>query len=467
MKARFLGSTAAAVGAAVLLAACNSGGSSSTPAASGSGTPAASSSASAASSSSASAAASQAPGAYTMSTANCTNPDQAAKKITGTLTLGWSGPFSGPIAPFADAVVQGAKDRFAVANAAGGVGGVKLAVTTKDDQFNPAQTKSNVDSWIQSGSVQAVTEFGSGPLAAVAADQNLACLPNLFVNATDDTYRDISKYPWTTEFLPSNNVEEAAEVKVIQAAFPSASKITVAVAEDTTGSGASYLAGLQAAAKGTNVEIKKVVSFGTDPGATAISLQQAGADVVFGALVVPECLQLTEAMAKIGYSPKLTLQASNCGSASLMFAPAGTAANGQKLVFWEKDPGNPIYAKDPGYQAYVTNAKKVDPKNGQPDNTYYETGWMIADMMVNDFQTAASSSLGLSEAGIMQAARNQDYQPPLFINGIKWIMNANEAYGIMKLQPLVYNASSKSFSYDGTAVDTCPSILGDSTCSGL
>lgn len=99
--------------------------------------------------------------------------------------------------------------------------------------------------------------------------------------------------------------------------------------------------------------------------------------------------------------------------------------------------GNPVYAKDPGYRAYVTNAKKVDPKNAQPDNTYYETGWMIADMMVNDFQTAASSSLGLSQAGIMQAARNQDYQPPLFIDGIKWIMNANEAYGIMKLQPLL------------------------------
>ena len=182
----------------------------------------------------------------------------------------------------------------------------------------------------------------------------------------------------------------------MQAAFPSASKITVAVAEDATGSGQSYLAGLQAAVKGTNVEIKKIVPFGTDPGATAISLQQAGADVVFGALVVPECLQLTEAMAKIGYSPKLTVQASNCGSASLMFAPAGTAANGQKLVFWEKDPGNPIYAKDPGYQAYVANAKKMDPAHAQPDNTYYETGWMIADMMVNDFQTAASSSLGLA-----------------------------------------------------------------------
>jgi hypothetical protein len=91
---------------------------------------------------------------------------------------------------------------------------------------------------------------------------------------------------------------------------------------------------------------------------------------------------------------------------------------------------------------------------------------MIADMDINAFQVAASSSLGLSEVGIMQAARNQNYQPPLFINGIRWIMNANEAYGIMKLQPLVYSAATKSFGYDGSVIDTCPSILSAASCTG-
>jgi branched-chain amino acid transport system substrate-binding protein len=451
MKARHLSLIAAAAAAAVTLAACSSGGSASSSAGAGS---------------TSAASAHEPAGFYTMSTANCADPAQVTKKITGTLTLGWSGPFSGPIAPFADAVIQGARDRFAVQNEAGGIDGVKLAIATKDDQFNPAMTKTNVDGWIQSNSVQAFDVFGSGPLAAVAADQNLACLPELLASATDDTYRNISKYPWTTEFLPSNNVEEAAEVKVIQAAFPNASKITVAVAEDQTGSGQSYLNGMENAIKGTNVVIKKIVPFGTDPGAAAISLQQANANVVFGALVVPECLQMTEAMAKIGYTPKLTVQASNCGSASLMFAPAGAAANGQKLVFWEKDPGNPIYKNDPGYTAYVADSEKVDPAHALPTNTYYETGWMIADMDINAFQVAAKSSLGLSEVGIMQAARNQNYQPPLFINGIKWIMNAKEAYGIMKLQPLVYSAATKSFSYDGSVIDTCPSLLGAASCTG-
>jgi ABC-type branched-subunit amino acid transport system substrate-binding protein len=399
---------------------------------------------------------------YKISTANC--PATATQKITGTLTIGVSGPLSGPIAPFVDAYVQGIKDRYAYQNANGGIGGVQLAVTAEDDQFNPATTKSNFDGWIQSGAVQIATLFGSGPLAAVAADQNLACLPLLMASSSADQYRDIKQYPWTTQFLPSNSVEESAEVKLIQATYPKNKVITVAVAEDETGSGAAYLAGMQAAVKGTNVRIKNIVPF-TNAATAAITLKKDKANAVFGALVVPECLQLTEAMARVGYKPPLTVQASNCGSAALMFAPAGGAANGQKLVFWEKDPGNPLYTNDPGWKAYVADATSVDP-SAAVDNTYYETGYMTADMEVNSYLTAAASPTGLTQASIMQAARNQNYQEPLFINGLKWIMNANEAYGIMKLQPLVYASKTQSFNYDGKIIDTCPQILGAKNCGG-
>src|SRR5580692_3979355 len=115
MKARHLSMISAAAAVAITLGACSSSGSSSgSSGGSGSGT--------------SSPAASEPAGFYTMSTADCANAAQVTKKITGTLTLGWSGPFSGPIAPFADAVIQGARDRFAVQNAAGGIGGVKLAI---------------------------------------------------------------------------------------------------------------------------------------------------------------------------------------------------------------------------------------------------------------------------------------------------------------------------------------------------
>ncbi len=399
---------------------------------------------------------------YKISTRNC--PATATQKITGTLTRGVSGPLSGPIAPFVDAYVQGIKDRYAYQNAHGGIKGVQLAVTAADDQFNPAMTKSNVDGWIQSGNVQVATLFGSGPLAAVAPDQNLACLPLLMASSSADQYRNIKQYPWTTQFLPSNSVDETAEVKMIQNTFPHNKTITLAIAEDMTGSGAAYLAGMRAAVKGTNVKIKAVVPFTSAPTA-AITLKKDKANVVFGALVVPECVQLTGAMARVGYKPPLTVQASNCGSAALMFAPAGAAANGQKLVFWEKDPGNPIYKNDPGWKHYVAAATSVDP-TAAVGNTYYETGYMTADMEVNSYLIAAKSPSGLTRASIMQAARNQNYQEPLFINGLKWIMNAKEAFGIMKLQPLVYSAKTKSFDYQGAIINTCPQILGAKNCTG-
>jgi len=93
------------------------------------------------------------------------------------------------------------KDRFAYQNAHGGINGVLLAGAGKGRQFQPRDDQIHVDGWIQSGSVQAFDEFGSGPLAAVAEDQNLACLPLLLASATANEYRNIAKYPWTTEFL--------------------------------------------------------------------------------------------------------------------------------------------------------------------------------------------------------------------------------------------------------------------------
>jgi len=400
---------------------------------------------------------------YKINTSNCPDPAKTKQKISGTLTVGWSGPLSGPIAPFVDSEIQGFKDRFAYQNAHGGIGGVQLAVTAKDDQFNPALTKANVDSFIQAGNIDVIDMFGSGNLAAVAADQNLACVPLLFANATDDTYRNISQYPWTTEYLPSNNVEETAEAQEIEAAFPGQKTITIAVAEDQTGSGASYLAGMQYAVKGTNMKIVSVVPF-NDPNSAAIALKAANPDVVFGALVVPECLEMTEAIAKLGWTPKMVVQASNCASASLMFAPAGQAANGQRLVYWSiGDPTASTYAGNAGVQSFLTESKSVDP-SAQVANTYYQTGWIIAGMDINVFKTAAASSLGLSEAGIMQAARNQDYHPSLFYPGVNWVMNAKEAYGMMALQPLKYDNATQSFVDVGPLINTCPKILGAGNC---
>ncbi|GAA3197841.1 hypothetical protein GCM10020255_100840 [Rhodococcus baikonurensis] len=72
---------------------------------------------------------------------DCSDPSGAAAPITDKLTVGWSGPTSGPLADAVGNVIEGMRARFEVANAAGGVGGVKLDVVVKDDAFSRSAPK--------------------------------------------------------------------------------------------------------------------------------------------------------------------------------------------------------------------------------------------------------------------------------------------------------------------------------------
>lgn len=84
---------------------------------------------------------------------DCSDPSGAAAPITDKLTVGWSGPTSGPLADAVGNVIEGMRARFEVENAAGGVGGVKLDVVVKDDAFSPERAKANVGEFIQKDKV--------------------------------------------------------------------------------------------------------------------------------------------------------------------------------------------------------------------------------------------------------------------------------------------------------------------------
>ena len=86
-----------------------------------------------------------------------------------------------------------------------------------------------------------------------------------------------------------------------------------------------------------------------------------------------------------------------------------------------------------------------------PD-TYTVNGWVVADMMVNVFESAAASDTGLSRLGIMEAARTQSYAPPMFIDGITWEMSPEQSLGIVSLQPTRWNAAEARFELDGDVI---------------
>ncbi|KAA1425183.1 ABC transporter substrate-binding protein [Mumia zhuanghuii] len=379
---------------------------------------------------------------------DCADPDAATAEITDTLKVGWTAATSGPLADAVGNVIEGMEARFAVANEAGGIDGVKLEVIVKDDAFNPERAKANVGELIQKDKVDVLDTFGSGQVDAIADDQNDACVPLLFAQASVPAYRDIENFPWTTEYLPSADVEMAVVVEGLKKQYPDGADVALAVNQTESGQGIAD--GFKKAAEGTNLKIVAEEPL-TDPKTAASTLKASGAQVLVDAGVTTDCLALTQAIARVGWKPETVIQPSNCADGATLYEPAGDAADGQQILRWLKDPANDEFKDDQAVQEYLeqTEANGAD----SPTNSYTVNGWAIADLMVDNFTRAAASEDGLSRLSIMEAARTQDYQPPMFIDGIKFMMSPTQSYGILAFKPYTWDAAGTTFTPAGEVID--------------
>lgn len=381
---------------------------------------------------------------YTVPTSGCTDPSGATKKITGDIHLGYSVALSGPVASVQKYVNDGIKARIAMANAAGGVEGHKLVADFQDDAYDPQRAKQNIDQFIQQDYTALLTT-GSGQLATTTGDQNAACVPMLGAQASDPHYQDAQKYPWTTESLPSSDVEMRVLVSLLKQKYPKGVKVGVAVAQSD--SGTNYLNSLQTAAKGTSVSIVKTAPT-TSPNDTAATLKASGAQVLFIAAVATDCLNMPVAAAKAGWKP-LVVEPSSCADPATIYKPAGDAANGALVLAWVKQPTDPAFESDAAGAEYIKWVKSV---GGDYTNMFTIDGFTNTDITIDAFTKAAKSSAGLTRASIMTQARTQQYEPPLYLQGVKWQMSPQSSLGIASFQPLAWDSGQQKFTPLGSVI---------------
>ena len=380
---------------------------------------------------------------FKVDTSKCTDPASVTAKVTGSWKVGYSAPLSGPVAGVVTYALDGFKARIAAANAADEVKGVKIDVTYKDDQFTPDKAKANATEFLQSDHVNSLLTFGSGPVGAIADDQNADCVPLLYPSSSVQKYRDIGQYPWTVQYLPAGDAEARYDIGLITSKFPSGAK--VGIAENQTASGKGESAAFQAAAKGTNLTIT-VVAPSTDPNAAATQLKAAAVDVVYDAGISSDCGPVVQAMDRIGFTPKLVINPSNCAD-STAYVAAGKAADGNVIPSFLKNPASAALADDAGVKLYLSQVT-TDDKN----NAITVAGWVTADLLVNTLKQAAASPNGLSRLSAIQAARSQKYASPMFINGINWESTPTTLTGIDAFQTTVWNAADQSFHLDGNLI---------------
>lgn len=382
---------------------------------------------------------------FQVSTSNCNDANSATKPITGDIKLGYSVALSGPVAPTQAYIDAGIKARIAVANQAGGVAGHQLAANFMDDAYTPDRAKQNIDQMIQSGTDVLMTT-GAGQLAAVAGDQNAACVPLLDAQVSDPTFRDTTKYPWTTEYLPSTDVEFKILAKLLETKFPSG--VTVGIAQDQSDTGVAYVTSFKSAIAGSNVKIAATAPT-TSPDNAAATLKASGAQVLLNASVAANCLAIPVAVAKSGWKPQLEINPSACADANIIYKAGGQATNGMLVLSWLKQPTDATFTTDPATAQFVAAVKA---QGGDSTDAYTVLGWTLADLQINALTTAAASKAGLTRASIINVARTQQYEPPLFIDNVKWQMDPATSLGIGSFQPLIWNSSTQSFTKDGPVI---------------
>ncbi|SKB05277.1 ABC transporter substrate-binding protein [Aeromicrobium choanae] len=378
-------------------------------------------------------------GGFELNLDDCEDPDAATKEITDKITVGYSAPLSGPIAGAAELAIAGYDARIKQANADDELGGIELEVSYKDDAFGPDKAKANATEFLQKDKVDLITTFGAGQVAAIADDQNAACVPMLYPSSSDIRFTDIEAYPWTLQFLPSADVETKFLVDYIKSKVDD---VKLGVAENATASGAAMAAAFEDSAEAGGLEILEQTE-DTDPTAAATKLKAAGVNVLYHGGVTGTCGVLDQAMARVDFKPELLVKASNCANAAEYIA-AGAAADGAVVPKYLKEPGDPESADDAGVKEYLSQVSDVSDV-ADPNNTITVSGWMAADLLVNTLKQAADSDAGLTRESIMLASRDQDYASPVLLDGVTWKSSAERSGGVSGFGPFAWSHKDQRF----------------------
>jgi ABC-type branched-subunit amino acid transport system substrate-binding protein len=369
-------------------------------------------------------------GGWAVDTEDCADPDRANAPIEGTIRIGSAMPLSGGAAAAAfEPAARGLEAYINYANENDLVPGFELELSVGDDQYDPALTPGVVNGLIDDGVHLFAGIIGTQNNLAVRDTLNEECIPQLNVLAGDPRFGEVADYPWTTGLLTSYEYEFGAYAQDIAANFPDS---TVGLYYVNSEFGNISMDNFRAAADEAGLEIaaEETVELGDEapPQAQMSSLAEAAPDVLVTVPLGAQCIsflnELANAKAANDWNP-VVYMTNTCAASALILGAAGPNADGlyTSAAMGLIDVQNPEVAATEPAAAYLA---EMEAQGLSDIVTTGGAGWNAGEVTVAVLAAAAESPDGLTQASIINAARNLNVHPTLLREGMNYTMNGEE-----------------------------------------
>jgi branched-chain amino acid transport system substrate-binding protein len=395
--------------------------------------------------------------AFAVDTSICDDPDAATAPIEDAIKIGTSIPLSGGpavlFAPFADgqqAFIDYYNAEF------GGVNGQQLELIVKDDQYTADLTVANIDELVFDDEVDLVAGvIGSPNNLAIQEDLNAQCIPQLTASTGAPNWGNVEEFPWTTGLLVPYAIE--SQLWAEEAAADGATTAGLFYVNNEFGQ--AYAEAFEEAAAENGIEIVATETIeASDSGAPSgqvTNLVAANPDTI---LAVPLGAQCIAFMTEIGNQKAANAdftasiyQTATCANPVFFGAVANGGADGVFTSQNLKDVNDPeVAANDPGAIAYL-EAFAATGSDADPGGIA-GAGWESMEVAVKAIQEAADAG-NLSREGIINAARNVNYSSLLLLDGLTYVMNADDGFLAEGTQLRVWSDEKGGFNVEGDAID--------------
>ncbi|MDB5406042.1 MAG: Amino acid/amide transporter substrate-binding protein family [Rhodospirillales bacterium] len=348
------------------------------------------------------------------------------------IKIGQTMPYSGPSSIWS-MVGRTEGAYFDDVNAAGGINGRKVTWISLDDGYSPPKAVEQIRRLVEQDQVLAIMgSLGTATNMAVQRYLNGKKVPQALIATGTSHWNDPKNFPWTVPMLPLYSTEGAAYAKYLLETKPGA-KIAVLYQNDDLGK--DYLVGLNdgLGAKAATMIVARQSYEVTDASIDSqiVALQGSGADTFVDIANGKFTAQAIRKVFDLGWRP-LHIITQLSSSPATVLKPAGVDKSvGLITATYAKAPGDPTWAKDPSWVAYLAFMKHHFP-DADPNDNYAWSGWSNAHVFADVLKSCGDD---LTRENLMHVVTHlSGVAAPSFLPGVTIELSPTDYRPIKKMQ---------------------------------